>query len=133
MCWGQLPESDVTNLYRGGAKRFRLLQDGITTLADIPDDFKQSDNQKFQRQAARSGEAHIDKPAITAFLNRIKMPVSYLDIETFGTAIPLFDGLRPYQQVPFQFSLHIQWSKEAELEHHSFLADGQADPRPEFT
>ena len=44
----------------------------------------------------------------------------------------LFDGLRPYQQVPFQFSLHVQRSKAAALAHHSFLAEGRCDPRPEF-
>jgi len=132
LCWGHLPASDVTNLYRGGAKRFRLLQDGITALADIPDDFKLTDNQEIQRQAARTGQPRVDKRAIARFLKRIKFPVSYLDFETFGTAIPLFDGLRPYQQVPFQFSLHVQQSNDAALEHHSFLADGKADPLPEF-
>src|ERR1035441_1861206 len=49
-----------------------------------------------------------------------------------STAIPLFDGISPYQQVPFQFSLHIVRSENAKPEHHSFLAEGTADPRPEF-
>ncbi|HTE89256.1 MAG TPA: DUF2779 domain-containing protein, partial [Terriglobales bacterium] len=132
LCWGHLPQDNVTTLHRGGAKRFRLLHDGITSLVDIPDDFKLTDNQEIQRQAARTGQPHVDKPAIASFLKRIKFPVSYLDFETFGTAIPLFDGLRPYQQVPFQFSLHVQRSQEAALEHFSFLADGRTDPRPEF-
>ena len=122
----------MTKLYRGGKKGLRLHQDGIAALKDIPDDFKLTDNQEIQRQAAMTGEPHVNKPAIARFLKRIKFPVSYLDFETFGTAIPLFDGLRPYQQVPFQFSLHVQRSKDAELEHHSFLADGKTDPRPEF-
>ena len=132
LCWGHLPESDVTTLYRGGKKGLRLLRDGIAALKDIPDDFKLTDNQAIQREAARTGQPHVDKRAIARFLRRIKFPVSYLDFETFGTAIPLFDGLRPYQQVPFQFSLHVQQSDNAALEHHSFLADSKADPRPEF-
>src|SRR6185369_13123195 len=132
LCWGHLPESDVTTLYRGGKKGLRLLHDGIAALKDIPDDFKLTDNQEIQRQAARTGQPHVDRRAIARFLNRIKFPVSYLDFESFDTAIPPFDGLRPYQQVPFQFSLHVQQSKDAALEHHSFLADGKADPRPEF-
>ncbi|HEX9255170.1 MAG TPA: DUF2779 domain-containing protein [Candidatus Angelobacter sp.] len=132
LCWGHLPESDVTTLYRGGKKGLRLLQDGIAALKDIPNDFKLTDDQEIQRQAARTGQPHVDKRAIARFLRRIKFPASYLDFETFGTAIPLFDRLRPYQQVPFQFSLHVLRSKNAALEHHSFLADGKADPRPEF-
>jgi len=132
LCWVHLPESDVTTLYRGGKKGLRLLQEGIAALKDIPDDFKLTDNQEIQRKAARAGQPHVDQRAIARFLRRIKFPVSYLDFETFGTAIPLFDGLRPYQQVPFQFSLHVQQSNDAALEHHSFLADSKADPRPEF-
>jgi hypothetical protein len=132
LCWGHLPQSDVTTLYRGGKKGLRLLQDGIAALKDIPDDFKLTDNQEIQLQAARTGQPHVDKRAIARFLKRIKFPVSYLDFETFGTAIPLFDGLRPSQQVPFQFSLQVQQSNDAALEHHGFLADGKGDPRPEF-
>jgi hypothetical protein len=44
----------------------------------------------------------------------------------------LFDGLTPYQQVPFQFSLHRQPAPGAKPEHHGFLAEGRGDPRPEF-
>jgi len=56
-------------------------------LADIPDDFKLTGKQEIQRQAARTGQPRIEKPAITRFLKRIKFPCSYLDFETFGTAI----------------------------------------------
>ena len=69
---------------------------------------------------------------MASFLQRLKFPVGYLDFETFNTAIPLFDGLRPYQQVPFQFSLHWQPAPGAKPEHHAFLADGRTDPRLEF-
>jgi len=64
-------------------------------------------------------------------LRQTQLPGSCLglDFETIGTAIPLFDGVRPYQQVPFQFSVHIVRAQGAEPEHHSFLADGTGDPR----
>jgi|SRR5256886_2440452 len=132
MCWHFLPDMNVMGLYRGGRKRFRLLSKGITALKDIADDFPLTDNQEIQRRTAITGQAHIDKPAVRAFLDRIKYPISFLDFETFGTAIPLFDGLKPYQQVPFQFSLHVQRSKDNEPEHCKFLAEGTGDPRPEF-
>jgi hypothetical protein len=132
LCWSFLPESNVTMLYRGGAKGFKLLADGIAELKDIPHDFKLTDNQEIQRRTARTGQPHIDKPAIKAFLKQLQYPISYLDFETVATAIPLFDGVRPYQQIPFQFSLHIVRSEGAEPEHHKFLAEGCNDPRPEF-
>ncbi|OHB71755.1 MAG: hypothetical protein A2W17_10360 [Planctomycetes bacterium RBG_16_41_13] len=55
-----------------------------------------------------------------------------LDFETIGTAIPMFDYVKPYQQIPFQFSLHIQASPKSKLEHISYLAEGKDDPRPEL-
>ena len=131
-CWNFLPESNVTTLYRGGAKRFKLLAKGITDLTDIPDDFRLTDNQAIQRRTAKTGQPHVDKTAIKAFLKQLKYPVSYLDFETFGTAIPLFDGAHPYEQVVFQYSLHVVQSPGAEPEHHKFLAEGTNDPRPEF-
>lgn len=131
-CWSFLPEASVFTLYRGGAKCFSLLQRGIETLADIPADVTLTDNQAIQRAVALAGKPHVDRPALAAFLGQLEYPVSFLDFETFGTAIPLFDDASPYQQIPFQFSLHIRRSANAKPEHRSFLAEGTADPRPEF-
>jgi len=135
-CWSFLPEASVFTLYRGGAKCFSLLQQGIQRLADIPATVTLTDNQAIQRAALLAGQPHIDRPALTAFLSQLEYPVSYLDFETIGTAIPLFDDASPYQQIPFQYSLHIvrQPGGRSSLdpEHCHFLADGTADPRSEF-
>jgi hypothetical protein len=131
-CWSFLPEASVFTLYRGGKKSFALLKQGIQHLEKIPADFALTDNQSIQRAALLAGKPHIDRPALAAFLGQLEYPVSFLDFETIGTAIPLFDDSRPFQQIPFQFSLHILRSKNAKPEHHSFLAVGPADPRPEF-
>jgi len=77
-------------------------------------------------------QPYISKSAIKTFLGQLGYPVSYLDFETLGTAIPLFDQTRPYAQVPFQFSLHVVNSPGSQPKHHMFLADGRADPRREF-
>ena len=131
-CWSFLPEASVFTLYRGGQKCFSLLQRGIQKLADIPADEPLTDIQAIQRSVLLAGQPHIDRPALAAFLSQLEYPVSYLDFETIGTAIPLFDGVRPYQQVPFQYSLHIVRAADGEIDHRSFLADGRGDPRPEF-
>jgi hypothetical protein len=131
-CWSFLPEASVFTLYRGGQKAFSLLDRGIQKIADIPAEVELTDNQSIQRAAVLAGQPHIDRPALTAFLGQLEYPVSYLDFETIGTAIPLFDGVKPYQQVPFQYSLHILRSANAKAEHCQFLAEGTADPRPEF-
>jgi hypothetical protein len=131
-CWSFLPEGSVFDLYYGGRKCWRLLQAGVVNLKDIPEDVDLTVRQTIQRKVAHTGKPHIDRKALARFLKRLKYPASYLDFETFNTAIPLFDGLKPYQQVPFQFSLHRQPAPGAVPEHHSFLAEGRVDPRPEF-
>jgi hypothetical protein len=131
-CWKFLPSHSVFDLYRGAKKGFDLLEQGIEALGDIPDDFELTANQAIQKQVAISGKPYVNKKAIAKFLAQLEYPVSYLDFETFGTAIPLFDGLHPYQQVPFQFSLHSVRALGAKPEHIMFLAEGRHDPRPAF-
>ena len=79
-----------------------------------------------------SGEAKVDPAAIKGFLDELEFPIYFLDFETVGPAVPVYDQSRPYQQVPFQFSLHIlsAWGKQAS--HHAYLAQNQDDPRPEL-
>jgi hypothetical protein len=131
-CWSFLPEASVFTLYRGGQKGFSLLKCGIQKLADIPADVALTDVQAIQRSTLLAGQPHIDRPALAAFLGQLEYPVSYLDFETIGTAIPLFDNCGPYRQIPFQYSLHIVRSPGTKPEHRSFLMDGFSDPRPEF-
>jgi hypothetical protein len=104
-CWAFLSDDSVFNLYYGGKKSWRLLGDGIFRLKDIPDDVDLTDRQTIQRTVSLTGLPHIDRKALARFLKRLKYPISYLDFETINTAIPLFDGLTPYQQVPFQIQL----------------------------
>jgi hypothetical protein len=132
LCWKFLPEQNVMSLYRGKKKGFKLLVKGITAIREIPETVKLTANQAVQKQCAETGKPHSNQSAIVKFLRRLRYPVHYLDFETFNTAIPLFDGVRPYQQVPFQFSLHIVNAPGAEPEQRMFLADGHGDPRPEF-
>jgi len=128
-CWGSLPEHNVTELYSGKRKGFELLTKGIKKIIDIPVDRHLTDRQEIQRSCITSGQPHISKPAIGAFLESLIYPVHYLDFETIATPVPLFDGVKPFQQIPFQYSLHKVFSKGFEPESHAFLAEGATDPR----
>ena len=135
LCWGFLPENHVFNLSRIGQKAWDLLGDHILSIGDIPDDYSLTVNQRIQVECDRTGHAYLDRQAIREFLQRLTYPIYYTDFETFWTGIPLFDGLHPYDQVPFQFSVHVQESPGSSLKHRSFLADmqkGRPDPRPDF-
>lgn len=129
-CWSFLPDDNVFTLYRGGEKSEELLDNGVYSIKDIPDDFKLNDKQELQRECLKTGKPHIHKEAIKHFLSGLKEPLYYLDFETFQTAIPLYDKTGPYQQIPFQFSLHIE--EKGKVSHKYFLATGKKDPREEF-
>ena len=132
-CWEFLPKNNVFNLYDDRNKRsLDLFGQGIYAIKDIPDGFSLSGKQEIQKDCEIKGKPYIDKTAINQFLNTLQYPLYYMDFETFSTAIPLFDGTRPYQQIPFQFSLHIVDEDNATARHYSFLADGTNDPRGEF-
>lgn len=132
-CWAFLPRYPVTNLASdNGGKRWQLLNAGIHALAEIPNPDSYGAKHRIQIQTARTGEAHISLPEIRLFLKDLKWPLAYFDIETTTSAIPLYDRTSPYQQIPFQFSLHVQESKGSPLDHHEFLAEGLDDPRPAF-
>jgi len=132
-CWKDIPEGSIFEFYRMlKTKCFELYNSGIVRLNEVPDSVKLNDKQKIQRLMAGNGEKHINKKQIQFFLDDLKYPIYYLDFETINPAIPKFDGMKPYQRIPFQFSLHIQKEEGGECEHVSFLAEGMSDPRPKF-
>ncbi|MDP7282743.1 MAG: DUF2779 domain-containing protein [Candidatus Undinarchaeales archaeon] len=130
-CWNFLPDNNVFHLYRGGQNTLKLFENGIHAISDIPPEFALSEKQDIQKRCEKDGKPYIDKPEIKKFLDSLEYPLYYLDFETFRTAVPMFDNTKPYQQLPFQFSLHIQ-QESGEVEHKSFLYNGKGDPRREF-
>jgi hypothetical protein len=124
-CW-DMDENNVFELYRMGKKAFELYDDGVVEMKDIPEDYPLSEKQEIQLKCALKGETHIEKGKIKEFMENWEKPLHYLDFESFQTAIPMFDGVKPYEQIPFQFSLHVG------KKHHGFLYKGDKDPRKEF-
>jgi hypothetical protein len=131
-CWEFLPENSIFDLRGGKTNQFSLYKQGILSIKDIPDHIILSRQQKIQKECVITGNTHIEKEEIRQFLNRLEYPLYYLDFETIGPAIPRYDGMRPYQDMPFQFSLHNVENEESEPVHYSFLADGIEDPRPQL-
>jgi len=131
-CWKHVNKHDnnVFTLFNlRGKKKWLLYQQGIIRNDQIPANYLLSGAQQIQLEAERTGKPHVSKDVISDFLSRLCYPLYLLDFETFQTAIPLVDGSRPYAQLPFQFSLHVVPSLDAEPDHHSWLWDGQGDPR----
>ena len=89
-----------------------------------------SNDQLIQREAIQSGQAHVELEPIRAWLDGLEYPIHCLDFETMSPAIPIIEDTRPYQQIPFQFSLHILDREDAVPHHIEFLAVSPGDPRP---
>lgn len=128
-----LPEYSVHAISRiNKNKLIELVDSNILSIHDVPKDFKLSDNQRRQVDTAQSGKESVDKAGISEFLETIKYPIAFLDYETYPSAIPKYNGFRPYQQIPFQFSLHVINSLGGELVHHDFIYTEQGCPDEHF-
>ncbi len=104
----------------------------IVSIADIPDDFSLGTKQRWQVTATKLGEPLVDSKKIEKFVASLKYPLYFLDYETLSSVVPPFDGLKPYQQLPFQYSLHIIEEPGGELVHKEFLHTLDTSPVPEL-
>ena len=133
-CWKHIPDYSVFNISRlNKDKKFDLYNQGVITLDQI--DLGHTDlnpNQVLQVQSEVNGTTHIDIEEIRNFTNGLNYPLYYLDFETIGPAVPKYNGSRPYQQLVFQYSLHIQETLTSVIEHREYLANPSQDPRIEF-
>jgi len=72
---------------------------------------------------------YINKVEIREFLNTLSYPLCFLDFETVQPVIPEYQGTHPYQQIPFQYSLHYIEEIDGKLKHKEFLGISGQDPR----
>jgi hypothetical protein len=131
-CWKHLPEHNVMTLYSGKKLGEDLMAQGILDISKIPEEIKLNDKQQIQKECVICGQPHIDTAEIKSYLKGLKYPLYFMDFETFATAVPVYDGTSPYQNIPFQFSLHVITKPGAMVEHYEYLAEGKDDPRPAF-
>lgn len=131
-----VPEYGVHDIARIGnskAKLQEMIDGNIFHLDKIPEHIKLSEIQKNQVEAYVLDKVFIDKKRIKEEFNRLVFPLYFLDYETFPCAIPRFNGFSPYQQVPFQYSLHVLKSPDSKPEQYEFLYTESNDPSESFT
>lgn len=129
-CTRKLPENNVFKIRRMRKdQKFNLYNKGIYKFNDL---LNQDIDWKFKQQVEfeeLNKEPVIDKEKIRAFMKNLYYPLYFLDFETFQQPIPKYDGIRPYMQIPFQYSLHYIENEKGELKHKEFLAEAGIDPR----
>lgn len=129
-CWKHIPEDsifDISGMFT--KKKFDLYNSGIVKISDIPADFKLNANQQLQVNSALNNSSFVDNSKIKSFLSSLIYPLFFLDFETIRPAVPVYKNHRPYQQIPFQYSLHIISKQGDNPFHFEFLATGIEDPR----
>jgi hypothetical protein len=148
-CWASmdLPAYSILNLSYGYGKQWELLEMGIKTVRDIPDAFPLDNlSQQVQVACEKTGAVRVVYDELSKFLNTLVYPLYFLDFETVMSAVPVFRNTRCFQQLCFQYSLHIQPVSEQQtsgtlladrmlsdglITHREHLAVGTgADPRP---
>ena len=137
-------EPTVFDLYRMPfGKKLEHYHEGRILFEDVRQ-ADLNDKQQMQVECTLNQTEHIDKEGIREFLSQLSYPLYFLDFETIQQVIPLYDGTKCYQQITFQYSLHIYEQKSAQVgteklkftrtisnvTHKEFLApsDG-SDPR----
>lgn len=129
------PQAEPYNIYTLCRSNEHVIAElehrGISRLVDIPEDVELKPAQRWQVDATKSDEPIVDGEKIDKFLGGLAYPLYFLDYETLGSVVPPFDGLRPYQQMPFQYSLHVIDNPGGELRHREYLhSSGDNPSRP---
>ena len=132
---GPPPESPIELLARRNVgrlstlERSQIAQRGWVDVRDLPDGFLADPRTQDIARAIRTGQPWI-APGLKATLRSLPYPRFHFDFETINPAVPIWAGTRPYQQVPFQWSCHVEHA-DGRLDHHEFLDVSGADPRQE--
>ena len=132
-CRKHIPEDSIFD-FSGMhlTKKYELYREGIININDVPLEYPLNKNNKLQLDVHKSGKPLIDKKAIKNFLSDLNYPLYFMDFETFQPAVPLYDNSKPYQQIPFQYSVFLKKNKNSEADHFEFLAEPGEDPRKKF-
>lgn len=133
-CQSQEPQADypVAWLPRIQAKALKALIDteGVIDLRDVPDEVL-NERQRRVKTCTVSGEVYFDAPGAASDLASHTLPAYFVDFETIQFVVPIWKGTRPYQQIPFQFSVH-RLTPPGTLEHQSFIDLSGNDPSEAF-
>ncbi|MFN2148219.1 MAG: DUF2779 domain-containing protein [Anaerolineales bacterium] len=131
-CWKDVPTPSVFDVSYIGKRAYELYDRGIVRIEDIPADQPLDKRSAFHVEAHKIGAKIVKPDELREFLLGLQYPLYFLDFETFALPIPPYDGLSPYSNIPFQYSLHVQSEPGRPLSHHGYLAGAGADPRRDF-
>jgi len=138
-CWpNHMNDIDsIFRLYRLPLKKkLDFYNKGIDRFENIKDVSSLTSTQQNQLKAYQTKSPIINRKKLEDFISKVEYPITYFDFETFTDAVPIFEKQRPHMQMPFQYSMHIQSSKDKVLDindpHPEFIANHLEDPRQQI-
>ncbi|MFC1565197.1 DUF2779 domain-containing protein [candidate division KSB1 bacterium] len=132
-CMGKDNKNHIFDIPRLTQTKFDNLRSlEVTKIEDIPEEFQLTDNQKIIVNSVKNNTPFINQN-LSIELNKIKYTAYYLDFETVQTAIPLYNNIPPYTQIPTQYSIHKCDKNGNIIDHFEFLSDYKRDSRVELT
>ncbi|WP_405290501.1 DUF2779 domain-containing protein [Methanobrevibacter sp.] len=127
-CTRDLPKPnvfDISGMWK--SKKFEKYYEGKISFEDLENE---KINPKYLEQIdfeLNDREPKIEKEPIESLLSSLNYPLYFIDYESCQYAIPELEGTKPYQQIPFQYSLHVIQEEGAPIEHYEFLAEADDD------
>lgn len=132
-CWKNIPKNSIFEVAGiPKATQFNLHHAGYTSISEVPSKNELDKNVNIHINAVKSAKILINQDEISLFLASVQYPLFFMDFESFMPAIPIYDKTKPYQHIPFQYSLHYKTTSNATLQHVAFLAEQGVDPRKNF-
>jgi len=123
-----VPDWPISLLPRGKATAAKWAVQGVFDLREVPSGGFANANFERIREASASGVVYHDRDGVRAATSAWSLPRAYLDFETVNPAIPRWIGTKPYQQIPFQYSCHLE-DEHGAFRHQAFLSLDGGDPR----
>ena len=87
------------------ALRGHIEEHGTTHLSEVPDGFLNPKQLRVKKHTL-SRRVYFDAVGAAKALAVHKFPLLFLDFETVNLTVPIWKGTTPFQQIPFQFSMH---------------------------
>jgi hypothetical protein len=131
-CNAPVPDDHISRLPRIHASTVaKLVALGVQSIHDIPETYELTERLRRACTSVQTLKPWYG-PELKDDLGKLTYPLYFMDFETVNPAIPRFVGMRCYDQIPFQWSVHFQRQPGAPLEHFEFLASDTSDPRRAF-
>ena len=128
-CMSHIPRHSLFTLSRLSRRdKFSLYKKKIISFEDLENYPLLKDSQKLQINSQLYNKNIVNKAKITEFLEEMTFPIYYIDFEAYQEPIPRFNGFKSYEQVPFSYSIHIEY-ENGEIEHKEFISNIDENPK----